>query len=238
MSNQISLPKVQRPSSKIQIMFPVLLGLLISLTAGCVSPVNGLFPVQPGQPARTIYVLHRGLHTGLVVPAADIPAWAWPESLGYSGANYIEVGWGDTEGYRFPWTAGVVCRAMFYSRGSVLLIHAFTNTVTAEYASIAKEIVAVHLSPRGFDRVCDYIGATYALDSTNLPIPTPTPYSRDDFYPARGHYSMLNNCNNWTAQALREAGCPISPHWSLLPGIVMRETRGFGRVVWRHRADK
>jgi hypothetical protein len=121
---------------------------------------------------------------------------------------------------------------MFYSQGSVLLVHAFTNTLTAEYEGIASEIIEVQLSPHGFDRMCDYIGATYALDPTNRPVPMPTVYAGEDFFRARGHYWMLNNCNDRTAGALREAGCPISPRRSVLPGIVMHETRGFGRVTW------
>lgn len=209
------------------------LALVTWLGGGCASPVKGLFPVQAGQPARTIYVLHRGLHTGVIVKAADVAAWAWPQSLAFPGAEYLEVGWGDTQGYCYPLTSGSACRAMFYSQGSVLLVHAFTNTVTAEYGGIVSEMIAVQLSPRGFDRMCDYIGATYALDASNRPVPMPTAHPGENFFRARGHYWMLNNCNDWTAGALREAGCPISPRWSLLPGIVMHETRGFGRVMWR-----
>lgn len=209
------------------------LALLIWLAGGCVSPVKGLFPVQAGQPTRTIYVLHRALHTGVVVKAADVAAWAWPQTMDFPDAEYIEVGWGDSQGYRYPLTSASACRAMFYSKGSVLLVHAFTNTVTAEYDGIASEIIEVQLSPRGFDRMCDYIGATYALDASNRPVPMPTVYRDEDFFRARGHYWMLNNCNNWTARALREAGCPTLPRWSVLPGIMMHETRGFGRVIWR-----
>jgi hypothetical protein len=51
-----------------------LVALLIWPGGGCVSPVKGLFPVPAEQPARTIYVLHRGLHTGGGVKAADVPA--------------------------------------------------------------------------------------------------------------------------------------------------------------------
>jgi uncharacterized protein (TIGR02117 family) len=216
----------------------VLLALFAGLCGGCVGPVKGLFPVQAGQPARTIYVVHRGLHTGVVVKAADVPAWAWPQSLALPRAEHIEVGWGDSQGYRFPLTCYSAFRALFYSQGSVLLVHAFTNTITAEYSGDASEIIEVQLSPRGFDRMCDYIGATYALDAANRPVVMPTPHGGEEFFLAHGHYSMLNNCNDWTAGALREAGCPISPRWSVLPGIVMRETRRFGRVIWRSGAVK
>jgi uncharacterized protein (TIGR02117 family) len=220
------------------VVLPVLLVFLVWLDNGCVGPVKGLFPVPAGQPARTIYVVHRGLHTGVVVKAADVPAWAWPQSLAFPKAEYIEVGWGDSQGYRFPLTPHSACRALFYSQGSVLLVHLFTNTVIAEYSGDSSEIIEVQLSPRGFDRMCDYIGATYALDASNRPIPMPTPHGGEEFFLAQGHYSMLNNCNDWTAGALREAGCPISSRWSVLPGIVMHETRGFGRVIWRSGAVK
>ena len=219
--------------SKNRMTLPVLLGLLVWLTGGCVGTVKGLFPVEAGQPARTIYVLHRGLHTGLIVKAVDIAPWTWPESLDFPGAEYIEVGWGDRQGYCYPLTSGSACRAMFYSKGSVLLVHTFTNTVTTEYNRIASEIIEVQLSPRGFDQMCDYIGKTYALEASNRPVPMPTIYQGEDFFRARGHYWMFHNCNNWTAGALREAGCPISPRLSVLPGIVMHETRGFGRVIWQ-----
>ena len=224
--------------SRIPTVLAGFLGLLLCIVGGCVGPVKGLFPVPPGQPARTIYVLHRGLHTGIVVKVADVPAWAWPQALAFPNAQFIEVGWGDSQGYRYPLTLHSACRALFYSQGSVLLVHPFTNTVTAEYSGNASEMIEVQLSPRGFDWMCDYIGATYSLDVSNRPISMPTPQGGEEFFLARGHYSMLNNCNDWTAGALREAGCPILPRWSLLPGIVMRETRGFGRVLWRESAKK
>lgn len=211
---------------------PAMLLGLIWLAAGCVSPVKGLFPALPGQPSPTIYVIHRGLHTGVIVPAADIPPGVWPEHNNFPGAVYLEAGWGDSQGYRFPWTSAIVFRALFDSQASVLLIHAFTNGVSSEYVGIAKQIIAVRLSTRGFARLCGYIHQTYAFNSSGRPVPMPSIYPGEDFFLARGHYSALNNSNNWTAGALRTAGCPVSRRWSLLPGIVMRQTRRFGHVIW------
>ncbi len=203
------------------------------LLTGCASPVQGLFPASPGQATRTIYVLHRGWHTGVIVRNADIPTGLWPEHQEYPGAEYLEVGWGDSEGYRFPWTTRVVCRAMFDSKASVLLIHAFSGSVPEEYSDIANEIIAVQVSRPGFARLCTYIQNAYALDPRSAPIPLPGMDFEEDYFLATGHYSMLNNCNNWTAGALRAGGCPIRPGWSLLPGIVMFQTCHFGRVIWQ-----
>jgi uncharacterized protein (TIGR02117 family) len=206
--------------------------LLALLDAGCVSPVRGLYPAPPGQTPKTVYVLHRGLHTGIILGTADIPPGLWPEHKAFPHAQYLEVGWGDSQAYRFAWTTHSVLRALFYSQGSVLLIHGFTGPVTDEYAGIAKEIIAVQLSPQGYARLCAYIQNAYALDPQGRSIPLAGESPRENFFLATGHYSLLNNCNNWIARALRTAGCPIAPRRCLLSGVLMSETRRFGRVIW------
>jgi uncharacterized protein (TIGR02117 family) len=204
-----------------------------------VSAVKGLYPPLPGEPVETVYVLHRGLHTGIILRTADIPPGVWDQHNDFPQAEFLEVGWGDSEGYRYAWTARIVWQAMFGSKGSVVLIHAFRGSITNEYAGIAKEIIGVQLSQPGFARLCKYIENTYASDEPGRPIWLPTVYDDENFVCATGHYSIVNNCNNWTARALRTAGCPISPGYSVLPGLVMFETQRFGRVSWRQdRANK
>jgi uncharacterized protein (TIGR02117 family) len=211
---------------------PALLMALVCLATGCASPIKGLFPAPPGQTPRTIYVLRRGLHTGVIVRASDIPAGLWPEHSEFPDAEYLEAGWGDSQGYRYPLTSGIVLRAMFASKGSVLLVHGFSGSITNEYAGIAREIIEVQLSRRGLARLCAYIQDSYALDPLNRPIPMPSIYSDGSFFLARGHYSAINDCNKWTARALRAAGCPIRPWWTLFPSTVMCQTRRFGQVIW------
>jgi uncharacterized protein (TIGR02117 family) len=208
--------------------------LLVGLELGCVSGVKGLYPPPAGQSAETVYVLHRGLHTGIIIRAADVPAGLWPEHREFPQAEYLEAGWGDSEGYRYPLTTQIALRAMFDSKGSVVLIHAFSGSITHEYAGVAKEIVAVQLSQAGFVRLCKYVQDTYALERQGGPIPLPSVYPDESFFLATGHYSIFNNCNNWTARALRTAGCPIRPSGCLVPGVVTRETRRFGVVIWQH----
>lgn len=208
--------------------------LLAFLAAGCVSPVQGLYPTPPSQTPKTIYVLHRGLHTGFILNTADIPPGLWPEHKAFPHAQYLEVGWGDSQAYRFAWTARTALSALFNSHGSVLLIHAFSGDVADEYAGIAKEIIVVQLSPQGYARLCAYIQDAYALDPQGRPIPLSSQYPWENFFLATGHYSCVNNCNNWAARGLRTAGCPVAPRWCLTSSIVMSETRRFGHVIWRH----
>jgi uncharacterized protein (TIGR02117 family) len=202
---------------------------------GCVGPANGLSTAssQSGQTPKTVYVLHRGLHTGVIIRTADIPPGLWPEHKEFPQAKFIEVGWGDSEGYRYPLTMRVMLRAMFNSKGSVLLIHAFSGPIIEEYTDAGKEIVAVPVSQSGLAHLCAYIQDYYALNVQGRPIPLPTVYRGENFFLATGHYSMLDNCNNWTARALVAAGCPMAPRRCVLPGIVMSQARRSGSVIWR-----
>src|SRR4030088_1242625 len=71
------------------------------LFLACASPTASLPSTRSGEPARTVYVVHHGaLHTGLTVKRADIPRGSWPTNRDYAGSKYIEVGWGDDDGYR------------------------------------------------------------------------------------------------------------------------------------------
>jgi hypothetical protein len=54
---------------------------------------------------KTVYVIHHGsLHTGLTIRRSDIPRGHWLASTDFAGSKYIEVGWGDDDGYRKPLT--------------------------------------------------------------------------------------------------------------------------------------
>lgn len=225
-----------RPAILSRVRLSLLVGalvLLAGLGAGCATRGAKSFDSPPSrQRTETICVIHRGLHTGFIVRAADIPADLWPQHEQFPEAEFLEVGWGDIEGYRYPLTTRIVLRAMFASKGSVLLIHAFSGSITNEYADVAKQIVTVQVSESGFARLCRYIQDTYALDPQGRPVSLPSNYVGEDFFRAAGHYSMLNNCNNWTARGLRTAGFPAHPRLSLLPGILMHQARRFGHIIW------
>lgn len=68
-----------------------------------------LYPPAPGETARTVYVVnHGGRHTGIAAERADIPPSLWPANHDYPNARYLEVGWGDDDGYRKDLTTGIV----------------------------------------------------------------------------------------------------------------------------------
>jgi Protein of unknown function (DUF2459) len=193
----------------------------------CAAPRTSLQPLKPGEPARTVYVVHHGaLHTGLAVRRADIPRGSWAANRDYAGSKYMEVGWGDDDGYRKPLTSGIAMKALAGSKRTVLLTEGFSQAIRAKYNDPKFTVLAVDLSEAGFARLCDHIQQTYALNEKGQPIRL-----GNGWYRAHGTYSAFNTCNTWVASGLRNAGCPITPALCLMPGQLLGRVRPFARVL-------
>jgi hypothetical protein len=202
--------------------------LTLLFVTGCAGPIHSLYPPRPGETPRSIYVINHGaLHTGLAVKRSDIPRGVWPAQRDYAGSKYLEVGWGDDDGYRKPLTSGIAAKALAGSKRTVLLSDGF-NTVRTKLAQPRITVIEVDLSPRGFARLCQHIEQTYALDESRQPIRL-----GEGWYRARGTYSAFHTCNTWAAEGLRQAGCPINPVLCLTPGPLLSQARKFGRVLSR-----
>src|SRR6266446_4677651 len=79
----------------------------------CAGPTKSLYPPRADETARAVYVINHGaLHTGLAVKRSEIPRGIWPANRDYSGFKYLEVGWGDDDGYRKPLTSGIALKAL------------------------------------------------------------------------------------------------------------------------------
>jgi uncharacterized protein DUF2459 len=207
-------------------------GVLLG-AAACAGPVKSLYPPRAGAPLRTVYVINHGaLHTGLAVKRSDIPREVWPAQRDYSGFKYLEVGWGDDDGYRKPLTSGIALKALAGSKRTVLLADGF-STLRARLRDPKFSVIEVDLSVEGFSRLSRHFEQTYALDEAGRPIRL-----GKGWYRARGTYSAFHTCNTWVAEGLRQAGCPITPAWCLMPGPLLQQTRRFGRVVHSRRIDR
>jgi len=207
------------------------LGGLVSIAAALLTACSSVKkPASDSRPAgrpATIYVVHHGtLHTGLALKRSDIPSGHWPASRDYARRNYIEVGWGDDDGYRKPLTVGIALKALAGSKRTVLLADGFNQSIRQKYTDPKFTVLAVDLSRAGFGRLCDHIQQTYALDARGDPIRLGR-----GWYRARGTYSAFNTCNTWVAAGLRKAGCPIDPTFCLLPGQLLARVRPFARAV-------
>jgi hypothetical protein len=174
---------------------------------------------------NTVYVVHHGaLHTGLTIKRSDIPRGHWPASADFARSKYIEMGWGDDDGYRRPLTSGIAMKALLGDPETVLFAEGFSDPISRKYRDPKFTVLAVDLSKAGFTRLCDHIQETYALQENG----EPTRLSAG-WYRARGTYSAFNTCNTWIARGLRKAGCPIDETLCLTAGQLLGRVRPFAR---------
>jgi uncharacterized protein (TIGR02117 family) len=212
----------------------LLLALLaLTLVSGCLGPVADLYPARRGEPVRTVYLAGHGWHAGLIIARADIPDLAWPEHRDFPESRWLEIGWGDRTFYRSPEpTLALALKAAFASEGSVLHVAGF-DPLPADYFP-RSEVVSIELSPRGLEALARFIHASYARDAAGRPVALgPGLYPLSGFYAATGRYHLLNTCNNWTAAALRAAGCPITPAYAVTAGNLLLQAETCGRLVQR-----
>ena len=207
----------------------LLLLLILSPLGGCASP-----PAEPPTVphlAKVVYVLGHGWHTGLVVQRADIPDGIWPEHNDFPKAQYVEVGWGDKDFYQAQEpTFSLALKAALQSTASVLHVVGFNGPPEAYFPE--SEVIAVRLSPPGFERMSTFIHATYKRDENGRAIYLgPGWYEYSKFYLAMGTYHLFNTCNTWVAKALQAAGSPMYPASAMTAGNVMEQARKFGVTI-------
>lgn len=201
--------------------------LAAPLLTSCATPQAKPNFATPGGRPKTVYVVHHGtLHTGLTVRRRDIPGDVWPANEDYGDSKFIEVGWGDDDGYRKPLTSGIAIKALAGSKRTVLLTDGFSQPLLSKYSDPKFTVLAVDISDAGLRRLCDHVGQTYALRDNGEPIRL-----GGGWYRARGTYSAFNTCNTWVAMALKKAGCPISPAFCSLPNQLLGRVRPFARPL-------
>ena len=205
---------------------PVLPVTMLAVAAGCIGPVEPLYPPSAGEPCKRVYLVSHGLHTAVAMERADIPPGVWPANKDYAAFKYVEVGWGPDEIFQAPsLTVKLALKALFWPNRTVLLLDGFDDA-PAQHSDPRGSVIEVQLSTPGFERLCDYVQKSHALDAREQPIGLGR-----NFYQARGTYWALNTCNNWTASAFRRAGCPITPTCCFTSGPLVFQARRFGRVL-------
>ncbi len=202
-----------------------LLAALLGLS-GCREAAGVRFPPAPGEPVRTVYVVDHGWHAGLVLRLADLPE-GWPALDDFAGAAYLEFGWGDAGYYPHPDPgAGDLLKAGLWPTASVLHVAGLRRPPAQAFPE--REVLQVELSREGFDRLAGFVAATFARDAEGAVRARGAGlYGDSRFYAARGRYHVFNNCNHWTARALRAAGCPVTSAYTLTARELLRQVRRF-----------
>jgi uncharacterized protein (TIGR02117 family) len=209
---------------------PLLLALPCLWLAAC-SAVSHWHRPPDTALAEPVYVVSNGWHTGIVIPGRPLAPERGIGGFDLGRYRYLEVGWGDRDAYLADRiTPRLALRAAFASRGSVLLVTGFDETISERYQGI--DVIELWVSGEALGSLTRFIEASLAGDGEGRLIrlePGGTPSSV--FYLARGQFHVLNTCNSWTARALRAAGFPLTPALTLTAYHLMQQVAPIGRRV-------
>lgn len=207
----------------------LLLGLLL-FCAGCLGPVESLYPPAQGQASRDIYVYNNHWHTGVVLNRASLSPRAQKCFAAFGAYPWVEIGWGDDAFYRAadP-SSGLALGAVFCSGGTTLHVVGVQPTPAWFYRGYDVDLYHIRISEEGLRQMEDYILDSLATDSLGRSVVLQNGlYGFSRFYAARGSYYVFHTCNNWTAEAIRKTGFPITPVYAQTAGNVAFQLRTFG----------
>jgi uncharacterized protein (TIGR02117 family) len=169
--------------------------------------IGSAVPAHPGwtqaEEGVRVYVIDNGVHTDLVLPTADFADLLRPGHLAdpaQAAQSHVTFGWGDRDFYlNTPsW------REMNPLRALRALVGGGETVLHVSYIPeprVGRRVRAVTLRPDEYYRLTAYVRASFAGGA-----PVRGYGGHDAFYPARGGYSAVSTCNEWTAQGLRVAG--------------------------------
>lgn len=178
----------------------------IVLLYGLAACIGAVIPTRPAKracpPTQEVFIASNGLHLHLIFPKAQLDS-GWLAKLQIPArAQYVSFGWGDRAFYLGTPTWGDF-------RLSVGLRAAFLRSETAlhvtYYQRARKDWLALPLCNAQADVLLRYVQESFA-SSAGLPLEAPGYSSRDQFFAARGRYSLLKTCNNWVNNGLKQAG--------------------------------
>ena len=206
---------------------------VVTLTVGYLTP-RQWSPVSTPPCALTIYVGGNNRHTNLIVPVRTAE-FDWsnqlnlaeigdPESNDY---HFLSFGWGDRVFYLNTPTLKDVkvlttLRALLLPTETVVHLQ---GHVTLPPSKSDYQVKPLRVSRQGYLNLSKFLLSSLARDSEGEPrlIQQSHRYS-GSFYEAKGTYSVLQTCNDWTAVGLRAAEVN-TPVWSGLAGAVFRHLR-------------
>ena len=196
---------------------------LCMLLWGCASPVEGLWPPSPDSPSRTIYVSLDTWHAMIAFPV-DTPDASRFTPHAYEEWGYAERAW-YVEGRR-----GVsdVLRALFWPSEGVVEVGWYEKVWADRTPQPPSELFTFQISEEGYRRLRRHLRATMAGSDPILSS------DRTQFYPAVRSYHLFHTCHQYAANALSEAGLPVSAFWAFSRTSLAIQLRRIERMAGTH----
>ncbi len=169
-----------------------------------------------------IYVAEYLYHTGLILPVRSrVQDWS-NEIDCLNASEYAEFGWGDST-YFMAGTvnAGMAVNALFASNASVMGV---IGLDAPPFYTQPAQIQRLCLSVSDYAACVTYVRSCFLWEhSRTRRIKQGFWGNRSAFYAAHpasvGRYSLLNNCNVWSARCLQQSGVAM-PLWAGIPQVL------------------
>ncbi|MGB3512582.1 MAG: DUF2459 domain-containing protein [Microcoleaceae cyanobacterium] len=213
----------------IRFVLSAIFSVIICLSIGYFTPKNwqnnscDLTLLEKGIP---IYIYNSGIHTDILVPVTT-KIWDWQQHFNLNlivnpsdSINYLAFGFGDRAYFLETYTGtsspiAITLKALFLPTPSAMRVLAYRN-IPQQY-----EIKCVIITQSNYRKLMEFINDSFQFDAQSNRINlTIDPNYGGGFYAAKGSYSILKGCNDWTAEGLRLAGVN-TPVWSGLSSSIM-----------------
>lgn len=171
-----------------------------------------------------IYVIGRGWHTDIGLPATEIAGPLLALEAPFPGVRYLTIGFGDRT-YLLKRTVTVfsMLQALLPGHGA-LLVTGLRAPPEAAFGDA--HVVVLHITRADLARLRQRLWQAFETSPDGAPVAIVAgPYPGSLFYAAAEPYSGLFTCNTWTAVMMRAAGQPMPIGGVLFASQVMGMAR-------------
>lgn len=168
----------------------------------------GSIPVNTNQDetfqTQTMYLNSNGVHLDVIIPKASMNSILLKDLKYNTDTNYFAFGWGDENFYlNTPEWSDLTFKNAF----NALFLNSSSLVHVERYKHPRTDWVKVKVTEVQLEQLQTYILNTFQPDDNkNKVILKGKGYhSRDDFYKAKGSYSIFKTCNSWVNSALKES---------------------------------
>jgi uncharacterized protein (TIGR02117 family) len=208
-----------------------LISIIVSLAIGYFTPTQwGNYSNINGD--IHIYVYNSGIHTDILVPVKT-PLWNWQQRIDLksiaadtNSIKYLAFGFGDRSYFLetsveqasrlLPPKFSTIFNALFLPTPPAMRLLAYNNIPQKH-----SKIKCLKISTNNYLNLVIFLDNSFQSNAKNRKnFIEKIPNYRGGFYEARGTYSLLRGCNDWTAEALRTAEIN-TPVWSSLSSAIM-----------------